>query len=210
MMLTKWEALLRKRACIVRRALFQMGTKCQRADFGVYFQTWGDFQEILLHERKKWSSALLAPPVWFVGRQAGCLHILAVHNRRDHRKMVRWPDRCLGRGSPQSQVSPRRQWTTTLIPEQCKDSRVWKSENQNYCMGKELTMESTAWPWGWPLWSGWKAWRPGEAAYSPWSSLCHLQNPWHLLGEPEQKEKGWRPQIHPLPGHVERNQESKV
>lgn len=29
-----------------------MRTKCQRADFGVYFSTWGDFQEILLHERK--------------------------------------------------------------------------------------------------------------------------------------------------------------
>lgn len=29
-----------------------MRTKCQRADFGVYFPTWGDFQEILLHEGK--------------------------------------------------------------------------------------------------------------------------------------------------------------
>lgn len=63
-------------------------------------------------------------------------------------------------------------------------------------MGKEPSMESTAWPWGWLLWSGRKAWRPAEAASSPWSSLRHLQNPkasrdlpWHLLGDPGQKER---------------------
>lgn len=95
------------------------------------FPNMGGFPGNSTSWKKKWRSALLAPPVWFAGRQAACLHILAVHKGRDHRKMFSWQDRYLGRGSLKFQVKSRRQWIATLVPKQCKEQQsleFWKSK----------------------------------------------------------------------------------
>lgn len=89
--------------------------------------------------------------------------------------MVNWQDSYLGRGSPKSQVRSRRQWIATLFPKQCKEEpslEVWKSKLLDgqrahhgvHCLALQLALMVRE-----------KTWRPGEAAYSPWSSLWHLK-----------------------------------
>lgn len=170
-----------------------MRTKCQRADFGVYFPTWGGFQEIVLHQMK---NEMFCSPCHscLVCRQTGCLppRCPAFQYRKDHGKMVSWYLRYLGRGPPKSQMSSRSQWTATLVPKHCRQQQslgVWESKLLGGLGARHGVHCLTA---GLPRIVREKSLGNWWAAYSAWSSLWHLENqrhpnPWYLLGGPEQK-----------------------
>lgn len=160
--------------------------------------------------KKKWSSALLTPPVWFVAdRLPASISLLYIIGG------------ILGRWFVERQIPGNGFPKVPGEAQEIVNSYSYSQAVQGTGEPGSLKIKIIGWARSPLLGSGAGPYGQREKLGDLVRLLTHLgvastthkiqrpPDPWHLLGEPEQKER-WRPQTHHLPGHVQGNQEPKV